>query len=153
MNDCFKLKLTPILRVLLILVVLLSEAGFLWNIYNLIYFAGTGGFKIATYALLVVLTGMLSAIAVSIACCCKYTVKNKTICLHFGIFKIKTSTENVLEITHFKKSDKLVIYFTDEKFSVIMIDKKDYDAFILSLRNQNPAIRYDVRIEGEDLPS
>lgn len=152
MNDCFKLKMPAFLRVLLVLVVLLAEVGFLWNIYNLIYFVGVGGFKIVTYALLVVLTGSLSAIAVSIACRCHYTVKNKMVCLHFGVFKIKTYLDDVSEITHFKKSDKLVMYFSDAKFAVVMIDKKDYDVFVLAVREQNPKIVYDVRIEGEDLP-
>ncbi len=152
MNNRFKLKLSLTLFALLILVVILSLSGFVWNVYNVIYFIGVGGFKIATYSLLVLLTGILSVFAVSALLNCKYSVENKTICLHFGVFKIKTALNDVTEITHFKKSDKLVIYFSDEKFSVIMIDKKDYDAFILAVRAQNPSIAYDVRIEGEDLP-
>lgn len=153
MNSCFKLKFPTVLYALLCLVVLLSGAGFLWNVYNLIYFIGVGGFKIVTSALLVAVTGALSVLALSTLFYCRYTVKNKTICLHLGLFKLKASTDDVCEITRFKKSDKLVVYFLDNKFSVVMIDRKDYDDFIVAVRNQNPSVVFDVKIEGEDLPS
>ena len=44
------------------------------------------------------------------------------------------------------------MYFIDQKFSVAVIHKKDYDNFVLALRKENPNILYDNCIEGEDLP-
>ena len=54
---------------------------------------------------------------------------------------------------HFKKSDKLVIYFKDDSFTVIVISPEDYSDFVVALREVNPQIYYGVKIDGEDTPN
>ncbi len=82
-----------------------------------------------------------------------YTVKGSTLYCNFGVVKTSYDIKDVVCITHFKKSDKLVVYFKDAKYTVIVIDNKLYDDFIATLREINPSIAYDTRIDGEDTPA
>ena len=59
---------------------------------------------------------------------------------------------DVVQITHFKKSDKLVLYFKDAKYTVVIISPEKYEDFIFALREENRQIIYDSRTDGEDEP-
>ena len=82
----------------------------------------------------------------------RYVIKDGELIQYFGFLKTKTPLKEIVEITHFKKSDKLVVYFSDRKYTIIVIDKQYYEPFILVVRTENPSIVYDVKIEGEDTP-
>ena len=60
--------------------------------------------------------------------------------------------KDVTEITHFKKSDKLVLYYKPDKYVVIVIDPLCYDDFVKTVRQINPMIIFDSQIDGEELP-
>lgn len=148
----FKFKYTPMVWVLLAIVLLLSIAGLCWNVFNLVNYLWAGTFKIVTYSLLIALTGALCVLVVSVIIYGRYKIKNGALYTYFGIFHNKTDINEIVEITHFKKSDKLVVYFSDQKYSVIVIDSKEYDEFVLAVRSVNSHVIFDTRIDGEDLP-
>lgn len=152
MANSFKIKYSVVVWALLFVVAVASLLGFAWNVYNLVYFINAKPLKIITYSLLVLTTGALFVIVVGVIAFGKYTVKNGVLCMKLGFFTLKTPTEEVLEITLFKKSNKLVTYFSDSKYAVVLISPADYENFILALRNQNKKIIYNTRIDGEDTP-
>ena len=80
-----------------------------------------------------------------------YSLKKGNLYVRFGFFVSKTKVSDVIGITHFKKSDKLVIYFKDQTFSVVVIAKEKYDDFVLILRELNKSIFFSSQIDGEDL--
>lgn len=153
MKDTFKFKYTPLVWALLILVAVFSVAGIAWNIYNLVYFLYAGALKIITYSLLICVTIALAVLAFSVIFFGRYTISDKELIMHLGLFKNKTNIDDVVQITHFKKSDKLVVYFADAKYSVLLIAPSEYEHFVLSLRAKKPSVIYDSRIDGEDTPA
>ena len=71
----------------------------------------------------------------------------------FVFFKAKYKIKDIVCISLFKKSNKLVVYFLEQSYTVIVIDENLYDDFVLSLRKVNQEIIYDTRIDGEDTSS
>ncbi len=148
----FKFKYSTAVWVLLAIVLILSAVGIVWNVFNFITFLSESIFKSVSYALIILLTAFLLVFVLSVIFYGRYVIKDGYLIQYFGFLKTKTSLKEIVEITHFKKSDKLVVYFADRKYTVIVIAKECYDPFILAVRTVNPAVVYDVKIEGEDTP-
>lgn len=153
MNNSFRLKYSAIVWVLLGVVVALCLAGFVLNVYNFIYFLAGNVVEAITFALLVLATGALLFIVISVILLGRYTVKDGVLCMHLGAFKTKTDINDITEITHFKKSNKLIVYFSDSKYTVVLISPNDYERFVLAVREHNKKIVFSTRIDGEDSPA
>ncbi len=149
----FSFKYSPLAWVLLVAVVALSFLGIVWNVFNLKEYWWAGPVKIATYFIIIAITLALLVVGVSVMVYGCYTIKGDTLSCNFGVVKTTYDIKDVVSIAHFKKSDKLVVYFKDAKYTVIVIDSKLYDEFIAALRQVNPSIAYESRIDGEDTPA
>ncbi len=150
--NSFRFRYTKTVWVLLILVLILSGVGVAWNVFNLITFINEGIVKPIAYTLIILLTGFLFAFVISVMVCGRYIIKDDCLYERFGFLYSKTPLDQIVSLIHFKKSDKLVAYFKDAKYTVIVISPSEYDAFISAVRRINPAIAYDARIDGEDTP-
>ncbi|MBQ3219956.1 MAG: hypothetical protein IJB32_05130 [Clostridia bacterium] len=149
----FRFKYSNTVWILLAVVLALSIAGLIWNVFNLTEYLWAGAFKITVYALIIALTAFLVVFVISIMVYGQYEIKNACLYTYFGFVKSKEEISNIIQITHFKKSDKLVVYFSDEKYTVIVISNTEYERFILALREVNPKIIYNTQIDGEDTPN
>ena len=148
----FRFRYSNTVWVLLSLVLVLSLTGLIWNIFNLIEFLPTGSYKVGTYSIIVALTALLTVLVVSVMVYGRYVIKDGKLYSYFGIIKSKIDIKDIICITHFKKSDKLVAYFKDETYTVIVISPELYDKFIMAIREINSAVLYDAKIDGEDTP-
>lgn len=148
----FRFKYPTVVWVLLAIVFALSIAGLVWNIYNFMSFVNTDTIKTALYSIIILLNAFLVILTVSVAVYGIYVIKGDILYSYFGLVQSKFDINDITEITHFKKSDKLVVYFSDAKYTVIVIDKTDYDDFVVALREVNRKIIFDKKIEGEDTP-
>ena len=148
----FKFRYSIAVWILLGLLIALSVAGLIWNIYNVIAFWGNDWLKVATFTAICALALVLIVFGVSVSVYGRYVVKGGTLISYFGLLKTKYDIEDIVEITHFKKSNKLVTYFNDQTFTVIVIDQNEYTDFVMAIREVNPKITYDTQIDGEDTP-
>ena len=148
----FKFRYSNTVWILLALVLVLSLAGLIWNIFNLIEFLPTGSYKVGTYSLIVVLTAILTLLVISVMVYGRYIIKDGKLYSYFGFIRSKMEINDIICLTHFKKSDKLVAYFKDETYTVIVISPEFYEEFISTVRKVNPSILYDAKIDGEDTP-
>ncbi len=148
----FRFKYSTTVWVLLVLVLALSIAGCAWNVFNLVNYLWAGAFKITIYALIIAVTLFLTLFVIAVMLFGRYEIKNGTLTTRFGIVASTVKISSVVALTHFKKSDKLVAYFDDNKYVVIVIDRTEYEDFILALREINHAIVYSTQIDGEDTP-
>lgn len=148
----FKFKYSVTVYVLLILTLALSVVGLVWNIFNAVHFAQSETFKFVSSCIISVVTAALIVFVSSVLFYGKYVIKNGYLYTCFGFLKSKTPVLDVIEITHFKKSNKLVVYFKTNEYTVIVIAPEQYDDFILAMRKVNKNIFYDARIDGEDTP-
>ena len=149
----FKFRYSLIVWILLCLVIALSVAGLIWNVYNVIAFIDVDNLKTITFIAICVLTAFLTIFAVSVAVYGRYVIKNGSLTSYFGFAKTKFDICDVVQITLFKKSNKLVTYFSDSTYTVIVISPEEYSDFILAMREVNPKIIYDTQIDGEDTPN
>ena len=149
----YRFKYNAITWVLLTVVLALGTGGLIWNIFNLEEYVWAGTFKIIAYSMIILVNILLIVFDLSVMLFGYYKIEGMSVICRFGIIKTVYDVNAVVEITHFKKSDKLVMYFKDATYTVIVIAKSEYEDFILSLRKINREIIYDTRIEGEDNPS
>lgn len=148
----FKFKYSPAIWVLVALVIITSAIGFGWNVFNIIV-TKEQGFKVVSYYIIAVLSLALLVLSISIAIYGKYIIKNGFLYSFFGLVKSKIEIKKIVEIVHFKKSDKLVVYLDNNDYTVIVISPELYNDFVLAIRNENSSIKFDIKIEGEDLPN
>ena len=147
----FKFKFSGFVFFLLSVVLIVCFISLALNVYNLIHYIKTPLFKVLPYILYIVITLFLIAVVLGIMLFSSYSLKKGNLYVRFGFFVSKTKVSDVIGITHFKKSDKLVIYFKDQTFSVVVIAKEKYDDFVLILRELNKSIFFSSQIDGEDL--
>ena len=145
--NIFKYKYDKAVLIMLIVASLVAAAGLCWNVYNLIYFLRTEVFKTIVYSLSVAVNAFLLAFIISVIFYGRYAIKNGYLFLYFGFIKTKTDVKDIVQITHFIKSDKLVIYFKDAKFSAIVISPESYGDFTRALISANPMIISDSSSE------
>lgn len=148
----FRFKYSPIAWILLFAVLIISLGGLIWNVFSLIEYLWAGAIKIIGNAFIILFNLALVVLDVGVIAFGFYVVKDKKLICYFGLIKTEYDLEDVVAVTHFKKSDKLVVYFNDKKYTVIVISPDSYDDFIGAIRTENPQIIYDTKIDGEDTP-
>ena len=148
----FRFKFSLTIWILLGVVLALSVLGLAWNIWSAVEYIGINTVKVVSSFLTGALCLLLACVSLSIMLYGKYVVKDKQLISYFGFIKSKFSLSEMTAIILFKKSNKLVAYFGEKKYMVIVISQDCYESFVLAVREQNKAIVYDVQIEGEDTP-
>ncbi len=148
----FKFEYSTLTYVLLGIVALATAVGGAWNVYNLIEFSYMGALKIVLYSLVVVLCFAVTVCALAVIFYGKYEITQDKLICRLGVFRTAIPVKDLKRLTHFRKSNKLVAYYKD-KYTVIVINEKEYEDFILTLREINGNIEYDVQTDGEDTPS
>ena len=149
----FRFKYTVLIWVLLTAILCLSLAGVGWNIFNVIEFSRLNAVKTTTYSIILVFSALLCIVVIGVMVYGKYVIKDGKLYTCFGFIRTKIEVEKITAVIHFKKSDKLVIYFNQNKYAVVVISPSEYDNFISTLREVNPKIAFDNRIDGEDTPA
>ncbi len=146
----FRFKYSPIIWVLISIVIIFCALGFAWNIFNITQVNSAHTFKIVSYSFLCIITLGLIVFAISLLINSKYLINNGYLYTYLGFICSKINISEIVAITHFKKSNKLVIYLKEQSYSVIVISPDKYDLFVLALREQNREIFFDTKIDGED---
>ena len=146
----FRFQFKTSIYVLTSIVLLMCLVGLYWNIFNLTEFGFKNNFKTVSYLILAVITAGLVVFTISLLVNSKYLIKKGYLYTYFGFIRSKININDIICITLFKKSNKLVIYLKDQCYSVIVISPEKYDLFVLALREQNKEIIYDAKIDGED---
>ena len=148
----FRFKFTNFIWIMLSVILAVFLTSFILNVFNLIQYVSYAFFKFFPYVIYIIVSLFLIIVVISVMLSSGYILKNDCLYVRFGIFRSKTKACEILAITHFTKSDKLVIYYKKSAYSVIVIDKEKYDEFVLSLREMNKNILFNKQIDGEDLP-
>ena len=146
----FRFQYSPLVWILISIVLITCALGFVWNVFNLTKGNLSNTFNVVSYSVLVFITLGLTIFAISLLVYGRYVIKNKSLYTYFGFIRSKINISDIVCITLFKKSNKLVIYLKDQCYSVIVISHDKYDLFVLALREQNKEIYYDAKIDGED---
>ena len=149
----YKFVFSSIAKILMFIALVLTLLGGVWNIFNIITYTSyaiVNWVKIGGYILLLVFDLFLLVLDVCIMINSKYTLDSQKIILSYGFIRSKFKIEEIIAITHFKISNKLVVYLETGKFTVINIDTNSYEDFVLSVREYNKSIIYNSKTDGED---
>ena len=73
-----------------------------------------------------------------------YKLTDSELILWFGFIKSSYKLQDMESIHLFTKSNKLVIYFKDEHYTVIVVKPEWFNEFTKDICSRNPKIRYDV---------
>ena len=148
----FRFKYSPLIWLLLCVIALIVGVGLGLNVYSAIeLFEFAKNMAISSIILSVLCLAIL-VLVISVMWVAKYQITQDYFRIRFGFIVLKLEISKVCQIIHFKKSDKLVLYFDNGKYIVIIISPEFYNDFILSLREVNDKIVYDTEIDGEELP-
>lgn len=143
----FRFKHTALVWVLLFVVLAISIATIIWNSITLIDKINLGVSNVFFPVLMLLIGIFLTAFTLSVLIASKYVVKQKEIVLRFGFIPTTYAIEDVVQFTHFRKSDKLVMYLKDATYTVIVISPAQYQEFVKIVREKNSKIIFDFESE------
>ncbi len=140
----FRYKFTPLTWVLIALVLIISLAGVGFNIYNLASSKEMLAINMVSLIIILIINLALAIFTFSVMAFSRYKIKNGVLYTCFGLIFTKIKIEQITELTHFRKSDKLVAYFNADRYTVIVISPEHYDDFIREIRAVNAKIAFDI---------
>ena len=96
------------------------------------------------YAVVLLVAVLALVIFISVLAHSVYKITDKQIVLRFGIIKSVYTIADIVKIHRFTKTNKLVIYFKNDRYTVIVVKPEWYNEFTKELLSKNDKIRYDV---------
>lgn len=143
----FPFKFSPLVIVLLSLVTVIFGASVALNIVYAIRFTDIG--TTITYIVMTVLCLAMAVFSFAALVFSRYEIKKGKLYCRLGFIFVKTDIKNIFQITDFKAEGKLVIYAVPEKYSVIIIKNKYYQAFYQALKKENPELIFTTTEKAE----
>ena len=131
----FRFKLTFLTILLLVAVTLLCGYGIVLNVITLSE-KTIETLTVVLNVILIVLNLFLLFVVFSVFAFGKYSIEEKGVILKLGIFKVLYPKEELHSIKLFSKTQKLVLFFVDGKYTVIVINPEKYLAFSKAVQNK-----------------
>ena len=141
----YKFKFSKPILILSILAILVAAGGGIgWTVYRMIHIGFQTVLLGIQYVVLLLVSALVIVIFVSLLIRSFYTVTDKEIVLWFGIIKSSYKIADIESVHLFTKTNKLVIYFKNDKYTVIVVKPEWYNEFTKELLSKKENIRYDV---------
>lgn len=146
----FRFRFSKLIILLQIAAMVLAAAAIAYTVYRMITL-GFGDASLIIQYVLLLLFGV-GAIVIFSAMLIRsvYIVGKNEIILRFGFIKSVYKIKEIESIRLFSKTNKLVLYFKNEKYTVISVKPEWYNDFIREVLSHNLNIRYDVSITDKD---
>lgn len=146
----FRFRFSKLIILLQIAAMVLAAAAIAYTVYRMITLGFSDASLIIQYVLLLLFG--VGAIVIFSAMLIRsvYIVGKNEIILRFGLIKSVYKIKEIESIRLFSKTNKLVLYFKNEKYTVISVKPEWYNDFIREVLSHNLNIRYDVSITDKD---
>ena len=146
----FRFRFSKLIILLQIAAMVLAAAAIAYTVYRMITL-GFGDASLIIQYVLLLLFGV-GAIVIFSAMLIRsvYIVGKNEIILRFGLIKSVYKIKEIESIRLFSKTNKLVLYFKNEKYTVISVKPEWYNDFIREVLSHNLNIRYDVSTSDRD---
>ena len=146
----FRFRFSKLIILLQIAAMVLAAAAIAYTVYRMITL-GFGDASLIIQYVLLLLFGV-GAIVIFSAMLIRsvYIVGKNEIILRFGLIKSVYKIKEIESIRLFSKTNKLVLYFKNEKYTVISVKPEWYNDFIREVLSHNLNIRYDVSLTDKD---
>ncbi len=141
----YKFRFSKLIFILAIAAIAVAAGGGIgWTVYRMINI----GFQTVTlgiqYVVLLLVSVLIIVLLTSILIRSSYKIKDKEVVLWFGFIKSSYKIADIESVHLFTKTNKLVLYFKNERYTVIVVKPEWYNEFIKELLSKNDKIRYDV---------
>lgn len=146
----FRIKVSFFVNALLFLCAIVAGYIAATTFITLLKTQNDGIVRILISVALLCLAAFLLALFLSSLIYQYYSIKDGKLKLRLGFIAITYSIEDISEVIYFKDKQKLVMYYGEDKFTIILLSEEKHENFIKALRKINPEIIYDNKINEND---
>lgn len=146
----YKFKFSKLVLFLCFLALAVALAAIAFTIYRIHLYGFSSPTLVIQHVAILIIAVLAIIIFVSLLIRSVYKITDKEIVLWFGIVKQVFKIADIESIHLFTKTNKLVIYFKDDKYTVIVVKPEWYNEFTKEIIARNDKIRYDVSTTDKD---
>ncbi len=146
----YKFKFSKLVLFLCFLAIAVALAAIAFTIYRIYMYGFSSPTLVIQHVAILIIAVLAIIIFISLLIRSVYKITDKEIILWFGIVKQVFKIADIESIHLFTKTNKLVIYFKDEKYTVIVVKPEWYNEFTKEIIARNDKIRYDVSTTDKD---
>lgn len=144
----FKYKFTTTTLVFIYLGLLLSVAGIALNTYNIFaeaaWLYANNTFDIIRYVIVYFVSVALAVILISLLLSSYYSLDEKHFKTSFGIIRSTYDIKTIKLIQLDRATNKLTVYFEEDKFIVVVVKKEWHNEFIDTLLKFSPEVEFSI---------
>lgn len=151
MKNKFNYKFTKAFYIVFVAGILLAGLCIFTNVRRFILLLSASDATATNYiaSLISVIVGILAFIFIIPAMISsKYIVKNSQLITKWGLITNKIDIKSIRQITLFRITKKLVVYYDDDTYSNICIEENEFDDFVKALQEVNSKIFYALDSEN-----
>lgn len=130
--------------------ILLGLAGIGVTAYRIYKYGFSSAQLIIQHVVVLLVSALAIALFAAILIRSVYKLTDKTLVLWFGFIKSEYKIADIEAVHLFTKTNKLVLYFKDEKYTVIVVKPEWYRELTQEIIARNKNIRYDVSTDDKD---
>ena len=146
----FRFRFSKTIILLQIAAMILAAAAIVYTAYRMAT-VGFGSASLIIQYVVLLLFGVLALVIFSAMLIRSvYVVGKKEIVLRFGLIKTVYKIKDIESIRLFSKTNKLVLYFKNEKYTVISVKPEWFNDFIREVLSHNLNIRSDASTRDKD---
>ena len=146
----FRFRFSKTIILLQIAAMILAAAAIVYTAYRMAT-VGFGSASLIIQYVVLLLFGVLALVIFSAMLIRSvYVVGKKEIVLRFGLIKTVYKIKDIESIRLFSKTNKLVLYFKNEKYTVISVKPEWFNDFIREVLSHNLNIRSHVPTTDKD---
>lgn len=146
----YKFKLSKLAILGCVAGILLGLIGIGFTAYRIYRYGFSSAQLIIQYAVVLIVGLLAIALFAAILIRSTYKITDTEIVLWFGFIKSAYKISDIESVHLFTKTNKLVLYFKDERYTVIVVKPEWYHDFIQQLLSKNKNIRYDISTTDQD---
>ena len=151
----FKYKFTTTTLVFIYLGLALAAAGIALNTFNIfnerVWLYSNNSLDIIRYVLVYFVSIALAVILISLLVSSYYSIDEKKFKTSFGIIKSSYDVKTIRLIHLDRATDKLSVYFEEDKYLVVVVKKEWHNEFIDTLLKYNPEIEFSIDSKVNDI--
>ena len=146
----YKFRFSKLVLVLIGLAIAAALAAVAYTVYRIYLYGFSSPLLVIQHVAVLIVAALAIVIFVSLLIRSVYKITDTQIILWFGIVKQTFKIADIESVHLFTKTNKLVIYFKVDKYTVIVVKPEWYNEFTKEILARNDKIRYDVSTTDKD---
>ena len=146
----YRFKLSVAATVGCVAGILLGLAGIGVTAYRIYKYGFSSAQLIIQHVVVLLVSALAIAVFAAILIRSVYKLTDTQLILWFGFIKSEYKLADIEAVHLFTKTNKLVLYFKDEKYTVIVVKPEWYRELTQEILARNKNIRYDVSTSDKD---